>query len=329
MGKVLVYSCREFDEKVWFDKYSEELGLDVEYCWDAPKLGKNIALAEGCTCLSIITSQVPSEMVEQFYDMGVRYISTRTIGYDHIDIGRARQLGMHVGNAVYGPNGVADYTIMLMLMCIRRIKRIMQRAEIQDFSLEGIQGKELADMTVGVIGTGRIGRQVIRELSGFGCKLLAYDLLEQEDVKKFADYVSLDQLLSASDIVSLHTPLTEDNFHLLNTARISMMKDHVMIINTARGGLIDSQALIAGLEQGKIGAAGLDVVENEFGLYYNDLKSDVLDNRELAILRSFPNVIVTPHMAFYTDNAIREMVQYSLTSCKCFLAGEDNPWEVV
>lgn len=329
MGKVLVYSCREFDEKVWFDKYSEELGLDVEYCWDAPKLGKNIALAEGCTCLSIITSQVPSEMVEQFYDMGVRYISTRTIGYDHIDIGRARQLGMHVGNAVYGPNGVADYTIMLMLMCIRRMKRIMQRAEIQDFSLEGIQGKELADMTVGVIGTGRIGRQVIRELSGFGCKLLAYDLLEQEDVKKFADYVSLDQLLSASDIVSLHTPLTEDNFHLLNTARISMMKDHVMIINTARGGLIDSQALIAGLEQGKIGAAGLDVVENEFGLYYNDLKSDVLDNRELAILRSFPNVIVTPHMAFYTDNAIREMVQYSLTSCKCFLAGEDNPWEVV
>ncbi len=329
MMKVFAYSCREFDERILFEQYGKELGIEVSYCQEAPILGKNLSLADGFDCISVITTEISAKMLEQFHDFGIGYISTRTIGYDHIDIEKARQLGIHVGNAVYGPNGVADYAIMLMLMCIRKMKRIMQRAEIQDFSLKGIQGSELSDMTVGVIGTGRIGRQVIRELSGFGCHILACDIYEQEDVRAYVEYVSLKQLLSDSDIITLHMPLTQDNFHLIDAEHISMMKDNVVIINTARGALIDSQALIAGIESGKIGAAGLDVVENEFGLYYHDLKSDVLTNRELAVLKSFPNVIVTPHMAFYTDNAIREMVQYSLESCKCYMMGKENPWEVV
>ncbi|HOO28720.1 MAG TPA: D-isomer specific 2-hydroxyacid dehydrogenase family protein [Lachnospiraceae bacterium] len=327
--RVLVYNYREFDEKIWFDKYSEELGIELKICREAPQLGQNIDLAHGCDCLSIITSKIPADMVQAFYDQGIRYISTRTIGYDHIDLHKAGELGMKIGNAVYGPQGVADYTIMLMLMCIRKMKRIMQRAEIQDFSLQGIQGRELQDLTIGVIGTGRIGREVIRYLSGFGCKLQAYDLYENEEVKKYAEYVELDKLLRTSDMITLHMPLTDDNFHLINRDSILAMKDQVVIINTARGGLIDSAALIEGIESGKIGAAGLDVVEKEFGLYYNNLKSEILHNQELAVLRSFPNVIVTPHMAFYTDNAIASMVKNSLTSCKCFINGEDNPWEVI
>lgn len=326
--KVLVYNYRDFDEKKWFDKYSQELGIELKICREAPEMGKNIDLAKGCDALSIITSKIPEEMVQAFYDYGIRYISTRTIGYDHIAIHKAQELGIKVGNAIYGPDGVADYAIMLMLMSIRKMKRIMQRAEIQDFSLKGIQGRELHDFTVGVIGTGRIGRTVIKHLSGFGCRIQAYDLYENEEVKTYADYVSLDKLLSTSDIITLHTPLTEENLHLINKDSIAKMKHDVVIVNTARGGLIDSEALIEGLENGKIAAAGLDVVEKEFGLYYNDLKSDILDNRELAILRSFPNVIVTPHMAFYTDNAIESMVKNSLTSCKCFMEGKDNPWEV-
>lgn len=326
--KVLVYNYRDFDEKKWFDKYSQELGIELKICREAPEMGKNIDLAKGCDALSIITSKIPEEMVQAFYDYGIRYISTRTIGYDHIAIHKAQELGIKVGNAIYGPDGVADYAIMLMLMSIRKMKRIMQRAEIQDFSLKGIQGRELHDFTVGVIGTGRIGRTVIKHLSGFGCRIQAYDLYENDDVKTYADYVSLDKLLSTSDIITLHTPLTEENLHLINKDSIAKMKQDVVIVNTARGGLIDSEALIEGLENGKIAAAGLDVVEKEFGLYYNDLKSDILDNRELAILRSFPNVIVTPHMAFYTDNAIESMVKNSLTSCKCFMEGKDNPWEV-
>lgn len=326
--KVMVYNCRPFDEEALFEKYGKELGIQLAISGDAPEMGKNISLAQGCDCLSIITSQIPAEMVQAFYDCGIRYISTRTIGYDHIDIRKARELGMKVGNAVYGPSGVADYAVMLILMCIRKMKRIMQRAEIQDFSLEGIQGRELPDMTVGVIGTGRIGRTVIRRLTGFGCRILAYDPFPSPETDGAAQYVGLKDLLAQSDVVTLHAPLTDGNFHLINRESIAGMKDRAVIVNTARGGLIDSEALIEGIESGKIGAVGLDVVEQEFGLYYNDLKSQVLDNRSLAILRSFPNAVVTPHMAFYTDNAVESMVKCSLMSCKCFVNGEDNPWEV-
>lgn len=327
--KVLVYNCRKFDEQELFERYSRELGIEVKLCFETPRMGENIHLAEGYDCLSILTSRISPEMVQAFYDHGIRYISTRTIGYDHIDLHKAQELGMKIGNAVYGPNGVADYTIMLMLMCIRKMKRIMQRAEIQDFSLRGNQGRELSDLTVGIIGTGRIGRAVIRQLSGFGCKVLAYDPYPGRELDGCARYVDLETLLSSSDVLSLHAPLYEENVHLINRETIAQMKDHVIIINTARGGLIDSEALIQGIESGKIGAAGLDVVEQEFGLYYNDLKSQVLGNRHLAILRSFPNVIVTPHMAFYTDNAVSSMVKDSLMSCKCFMTGAENPWEVL
>ena len=213
-------------------------------------------------------------------------------------------------------------------MSIRKMKCIMERAAVQDYTLKGIQGRELGDFTVGVIGTGRIGRTVIRELSGFGCKILAYDLYENEEVKQYADYVNLDTLMETADLITLHTPLTDENYHLISGEASGKMKDRGVLINTARGGLLDTDALIEGIESGKIGAAGLDVVEKEFGLYYYDRKSDIIGNRELSILRGFPNVTVTPHMAFYTDNAIRTMVERSLQSCHAFLTGKENPYEV-
>lgn len=327
--KVLVYNYRDFDEDPWFKKYSEELGLELEICRETPALGKNTDLSKGCDALSIITTKIPGDMVEEFYRNGVRYISTRTIGYDHIDLKKCKELGIQVGNAVYGPEGVADYTVMLMLMCLRKMKRIMQRAEINDFSLKGIQGRELKDFSVGVIGTGRIGKTVIKNLTGFGCKIYAYDKFQNDEVKEYAEYVDFETLLKNSDIITLHTPLTDENFHLLNKETISKMKDNSVIVNTARGGLIDSQALIEALKNGKLAACGLDVVENEFGMYYNDLKSDMLDNDALMILRSMPNVIVTPHMAFYTDNAIRDMVGNSLKSIKAWRDGSENPWRVL
>ena len=183
-------------------------------------------------------------------------------------------------------------------------------------------------MTVGVIGTGRIGAAVIRSLSGFGCRILANDLYEKEEVKQFASYVPLSRIWQEADVVTLHTPLTKENYHLLNADTISRMKDGVVIVNTARGALIDSDAFIEAIENGKIGAAGLDVVENEFGLYYYDHKSDILKNKELALLRSFPNVTVSHHMAFYTKNYVETVVKDSLTSCKCYMEGKENPWEI-
>lgn len=325
--KVTVYNCREFDEKEMFIKYGEELGMELVLCADAPNM-ENIALAKGSECVDIITSKMTRELLEGLAANGVRYLVTRTIGYDHIDVAAAKEFGITVANAPYGPHGVADYAVMLILMSIRKMKRIVERTNIQDYSLKGIQGRELKDLTVGVIGTGRIGRTVIQNLSGFGCKLLAYDLYESEEVKQSAEYVTLEEMWQQADVITLHAPLTEENHHMIGRDTIAKMKDGVVIINTARGGLIDSEALIEGIEAGKVGAAGLDVVENEFGLYYYDRKSDVLNNRELAILRGFPNVTVTHHMAFYTDECVKTVVQDSLMGCKLFLEGKENPWEV-
>lgn len=326
--RVTVYNCREFDEKELFIKYGKELGIDTVLCNGAPDM-ENLSLAEGSDCVNILTSRMTDELLKGLKERGVRYLVTRTIGYDHIDMEAAARHGITVANAPYGPYGVADYTVMLILMSIRKMKRIMERTNIQDYSLQGIQGRELKDLTVGVIGTGRIGRTVIGNLSGFGCKLLAYDIYENEEVKRQADYVTLAQLWEQADVITLHAPLTDDNYHMIGKDSIAQMKDGVIIVNTARGGLIDSEALIDGIEAGKIGAAGLDVVENEFGLYYYDRKSDVLDNRELAILRSFPNVTVSHHMAFYTDECVETVVRDSLMGCKCFMEGKKNPWEVV
>jgi len=224
---------------------------------------------------------------------------------------------------------VADYTMLLILMSIRNMKRICQRAEINDFSLPGIQGKELHNFTVGVIGTGKIGQAVIRDLSGFGCKIYAYDVYQAEKVKKYAEYVdNIHEIYQKCDLITLHMPLFESNFHMIDESALSQMKDGVVLINTARGGLIDTKALIKGLESGKVGAAGLDVIEDEFGLYYKDLKAQCLRKHDLSILRAFPNVVVTPHMAFYTDQAVSDMVKHSILSCCLNEQGEENPWEI-
>lgn len=325
--QVTVYNFRDFDEKIYFEESAKELGITLVTCPDAPCM-ENVSLAEGSECIDIITSKMPRELIEAFARQGVRYITTRTIGYDHIDVKACREFGITVGNAPYGPNGVADYTIMLLLMSIRKAKQIMQRTNIQDYTLNGILGRELKDMTVGVIGTGRIGKTVIRSLTGFGCRILAYDLYESGEVKEMAEYVPLETIWQKADIITLHTPLTDENYHLINGETIGRMKDGVILINTARGPLIEAEALLNAIESGKIGAAGLDVVENEFGLYYYDRKNDVLDNRELGLLRSYPNVTVTHHMAFYTDNYVKTVVEDSLKSCACFMKGEKNPWQV-
>lgn len=326
--RVTVYNCREFDEKELFERFGRELNIELVLCPDAPDQ-ENAALAKGSECIDIITSKMTEDLLKVFADYGVKYVTTRTIGYDHVDVKAAKAMGMTVANAPYGPCGVADYAVMLILMTIRKMKRILERTNIQDYTLKGIQGRELKDLTVGVIGTGRIGRTVLKDLSGFGCRLIAYDLYENEDVKaQGVPYVTLEEMWQQADVITLHAPLTDENHHMINKETISKMKDGVMIVNTARGGLIDSEALISGIESGKIGGAGLDVVENEFGLYYYDRKSDILNNRELAILRGFPNVTVSHHMAFYTDECVETVVRDSLLGCRYFVEGKENPWEV-
>lgn len=324
--KLFVYGFRPYDEADAFRHYAEKFHVTIDYTTQQPNMD-NAVLAEGYDCISIVSTAMPENLIVRFRALGVRMISTRTVGYDHVDLKTAKTVGMHVSNATYSPDCVADYTVMLMLMALRRMKRIMQRADIHDFSLPGTIGRELRDCTVGVLGTGKIGKTVLRDLQGFGCRLLAYSRHPDPEVK--AEYVSLEELYAQSDVISFHLPLTEESFHMVDHAAIARMKDGVVLVNTARGGLIQTEALIEGLECGKIGAAALDVLENENGLFHFDKKSDQIGHRAMSILKDMPNVIFTPHMAFYTEEAIGDMVGHSVESCVLELGGKENPWHII
>ena len=325
--KILVYSHRK-DETEYFKTFSKKYNVEIELTDKEPNMD-TVKLSKGVDYISIITTPVNKELLKKFKENGVKFISTRTIGYDHIDLESAKKLGINIGNATYSPNSVADYTIMMMLMIVRKMKLIMERSTLQDFSLNMVQGREIQNMTVGVIGTGRIGETVIKHLSGFGCRIIAHDIYEKDTVKKYAEYKDLEYIFKNSDIITLHMPATDDNYHLINKDTIKIMKDNVYIINTSRGCLIDTDDLIEALESHKISGATLDVIENESGLYYNDLKGQILNNRHLAILKSFPNVIITPHTAFYTDQAVSDMVENSIKSILLFDEGKENPWQVL
>ena len=325
--KVFFYTLRPYDELGIAQKLASQLGIEFGSTQEYPTL-ENAALAAGYDAVSVTPCDMSAPMVQRFHELGVKSICCRSIGYDHVDLEKARELGMKVSNVDYPPNGVANFAIMLMLMSLRKAGHILKRGEVQDYSLKGKIGRDISNCTVGVIGTGRIGRTVLQHLSGFGCRLLAYDLYPNEDVKKIAEYVPLDTLFAESDVITLHTNATEENHHLLDAAAFAKMKSGVTIINTARGKLIDSDVLLAALESGQVGAAGLDVLENENGLYYYDRMGDVIPNPELAALRSMPNVILTDHTAFYTHEDVESMVRGVLESAAAFAEGKPTRHDV-
>jgi D-lactate dehydrogenase len=316
--KLYVYSMRDFDELPEFERFCSKYNVEWAYTNETPSM-ENLHYAKGYDVVDIITTVIDKNMIDKWQELGVKCIATRTIGYDHIDSEYAKSVGMGVVNISYSPASVADYTVMMILMGCRKIRHIMERASVQDFTLKGKIGIELHNATVGIIGTGRIGKTVINELSGFGCNIIAYDIYQNDEVKSKAKYVSLEELYEKSDIITLHAPATEDNYHMINKSAIEQMKTGVIIINCARGSLIDTQALIDGIESGKVGFAGLDVVEQESGLYYFNRMGEPLGNPQLAILKSYSNVIVTPHTAFYTDEAVANMVENSIICAREFV----------
>lgn len=316
--KLFVYSMREFDEKIFFDKYCKEHNIQYGYTTETPNYS-NIDLAKGYDVIDIITSPINKNLIKKYHEIGIKCIATRTAGYDHIDTEYAKKLGIGIVHVTYSPSSVADYTIMMMLMGLRKVKPILDRANIQDYTLNGKLGRELPKCTVGIIGTGAIGSTVAKHLSGFNCKILLHDIYENKKLFEYGTYVTFEELIKESDIISLHIPATADNYHMINSETISKMKDGVSIINCARGSLIDTQGLIDGIENGKIGFAGLDVIEDEAGLYYFNRIGEALNNPKLAILRSYSNVIVTPHTAFYTDQSVSDMVENSIVAAMQYI----------
>ena len=309
--KIAVYNYRMFDEDKLFKKFAKQYGVEILPILESPSL-ENAGRINGCQAVSCITTPINETLLQEWSRIGIKHVSTRTIGFDHIDLEAAKKVGIGVSNVSYSTGSVADYTVMLILMALRKMKTIIRRADGWDYSLKGSLGKEMKDLTVGVVGTGKIGTHVIHNLSGFGCKLLAYDPYEKEELKEVVRYLPWEELIRKADVITFHVPAMKENFHLINAKSLAQMKDGVVLINTARGNIIDTKAMIEALENGKIGAAAIDVIENETGLYYGDHKAEVVKNRELAILRDMPNVLVTPHMAFYTIDAVSDMVEHSI-----------------
>ena len=321
--KICFYALREYDELHFCRQMKQKYGVDFVYTTEYPN-DDNITLASGCDGMSCTPCDMSAKVLEAFHNVGVKYILLRSVGYDHVDMEAARRLGLKVDTVTYPPTGVADYAIMLMLASVRRFAHILKRAELQDYSLKNKLGRDFSMCTVGVMGTGRIGTTVIQHLSGFGCRILAYDVRKNETAMKYADYVDRDTIFAESDIITLHMNANDDNYHIIDRSAIEKMKDGAYIINTARGKLVDSEALIWGIETEKLGGAALDVVEFENGLYYYDLMGEVMVNPKLAMLRSFPNVILSPHTAFYTAEDVCDMVEGNFRSCYEFGTGKKS-----
>jgi D-specific alpha-keto acid dehydrogenase len=310
---ITIYGCGP-GEAALFREMAPRLGV-MPTITEAAVSEANVELVLGNRCISVgHKTRITNPTLLALSRAGVAYISTRSIGYNHIDLEYAQRVGICVENVAYSPDSVADYTLMLMLMAVRNAKTIIRRADVHDYRLNDAPGKELRDLTVGVVGTGRIGAAVMARLRGFGCRILACD----KRPKTSADHVPLGEVLRQSDIVTLHTPLTTDTHHLLNRQRIERMKRGAYLINTGRGPLLDTEALVAALESGALGGAALDVLEGEEGIFYADCRSRPIESKSLLRLQELPNVIISPHTAYYTDHALSDAVENSIINCLNF-----------
>lgn len=324
---MLVYAVND-EERVFFEAYGARYGVNLTLVPEKPS-PENAALTVGMDCINVLSDVViTDEMYDIYRQNGVTIAVTRTIGAEHMNLAYARKAGIKVCNITYSPASVADYAIMLMLMALRNIKPMLQRYAGQDFTAQGVRGRELPNMTVGIIGAGRIGETVIRHLSGFGCKILAWSRSPKPSLQRLCEFVPLETLLPKSDILSIHLSSNAETHHFINRDTLSRMKSGAVLINTARGDLVDSQSLIESLESGHLGGAALDVVEGDRSIYYRDFKNQQVPSREMAILNAMPNVLMLPHMAYYTDQASDDMVRMSLENAALLFAGKPCEFQI-
>ena len=322
--KITAYEVRP-DEKDYLLAAAQQEQIEITLV-QGPMTQDNIDRAEGADGITILgDTKMDAALIEETAKRRIRVVATRTIGYDHIDLNAAKSTGVHVCNGYYDPDGVAEYTVMLILMSLRNYKQALFRGNANDYSLGGLIGRELRNLTVGIIGTGKIGQKVAQNLQGFGCRILAYSRRQNADPALGIEYCSLEELYAKSDIISLHTPLSNQTRYMIDKKAIDQMKDGVILINCARGELMRVDDIIEGIETRKISALGLDVIEHEEGIYHMDRRSDILANRNMAYLRQFPNVTMTQHIAFYTEEAVKSMAESGIVNVVKCLKKQDNP----
>lgn len=316
MIRVAFYDTKAYDIPS-FDKYGKLNGVEFKFL--ETKLSADTAeLAKGCDAVCVfVNDTVSSEVIDRLYEIGVRLIALRCAGYNNVDVEHAYGKIHVVHVPAYSPYAVAEHAMALLLTSIRRIHKAYNRTRDFNFSLNGLTGFDLHGKTIGVIGTGKIGRILIDICRGFGMNVIAYDVFPAKD--SGIKYVSLDELYAESDIISLHCPLTDDTRHMINEEAISKMKKGVVIVNTSRGALINGEALVDGLMARKVGAACLDVYEEEADIFFEDRSGHILNDDVLSRLISMPNVIVTSHQAFLTEEALENIAETTVNNIlSCF-----------
>jgi D-lactate dehydrogenase len=307
--RIAFYSTKPYD-KVWFEPLGREYGFDIHFI-EAACNEETVFMAKGYDAICIfVNDHVSAQMIDQLYEMKVKAILLRSAGFNHVDVKAAEDKMVVLRVPGYSPDAVAEFAMALLLTVNRLTHKAYNRTREFNMSLNGLMGMDLFEKTAGVIGTGKIGQSMIRILNGFQMRVLCYDPYPVKGLE--AEYVPLEDIFKYSDVISLHCPLTTETRHLINRDTIAAMKKGVYLVNTSRGALIDTDALIDGALEGKFGGVGLDVYEEEEGVFYEDRSGDIIADDNLARLMTLPNVLVTSHMGFFTREAMQAIAKTTL-----------------
>lgn len=322
--KILVYSTKSYTEETFNKANMNNVTLD--YCV-ASLTEQTASLAKGYQGVCcFVDDDVNAEVIQQLTSYGVGLVLLRCTGFNNVDLDAAEKNGICVMRVShYSPYSVAEFALAMMLTLNRKIHRAYNRVREGNFLLNGLLGFDMHGKTIGIIGTGKIGSALAEILSGFSCQVLAHDLVEDTRCQELGvNYIGLNELLQAADIISIHLPLTPKTMHLINKESLSLMKDSAILINTSRGAIVNTTDLIAALKQRRLRGVGLDVYEEESEIYYHDLRDQIIDDDTFARLLTFPNVLVTGHQGFFTEEALADIARTTMANIDAFLNNRDE-----
>jgi len=319
METVAFFDAKPYD-KTWFDRLKKQYGIEIKYYEN--RLNQDTAImASGCRAVvAFVADVIDAPTIDMLRRVGVEAVALRSAGYNHVDLKYAQGKLRIFRVPAYAPSAVAEHAMALLLCLNRKVHRAYNRVREYNFSLKGLIGYDLRGKTVGVVGTGKIGQAFIDICFGFGMKVLAYD--PKPTWGRGVEYVSFHDLCRRSDIISLHCPLTRESYHLISRHALHIMKEGVVILNTSRGALIDSEALLDAIKSEKVSAAGLDVYEEESDFFYEDVSENVIQDDKLKLLLATPNVLITSHQGFFTEEALCEIAETTLQNLSHFFAGK-------
>lgn len=327
--RILFYDTKSYDRDSFQETLSDFPGIEIEYT-KSDLDPRTAALAEGFDAVcAFVSSDVGTQTVELLHQKGIRLILMRCAGFNNVDLETAKKYDIRVMRVPgYSPEAVAEHAIALALAANRRLYKAYNKVRENDFSLSGLMGFNFYEKTAGIIGTGKIGAAMCRICHGFGMKVIAYDVYENPALKEFVEYVPLEKLLSDSDVISLHCPLMDSTYHLINIDTIRQMKDGVILVNTSRGALVKTDDLIEGIRMHKFAGVGLDVYEEETNNVFEDRSDEILEHSTTARLLSFPNVMITSHQGFFTREALNAIAETTLQNAVDFIKGHESTNDV-